>query len=95
MARLINISRTGALLDIREKMPPNATLHIRLEYPIATDWMRGQVIRRTRAGHVGVLFRRPCNRTFIWTATRRQDFHSSSRPWSAPEIEIGRTNHAC
>ena len=78
-----------------EKVAPNATMHIRLEYPIATDWIRGQVIRRTRAGNVGILFRRPCDRTFFWIATRGQDFHSPSRPWSDPVIEVSRANHAC
>jgi len=94
MATLINVSRTGALLSMSEKVARNATVHIRLEYPIATDWIRGQVIRRTRAGHVGVLFRRPRDRTFFWTATRGQDFHSPSRPWSDSVLEASTDNHA-
>ena len=43
-ATLIDISRTGALLLMREKVSPNVILHIKLEYPLKSDWLRGQVI---------------------------------------------------
>jgi hypothetical protein len=80
-ARLINISRTCALMYMHDKVAPNATIYLRLEYPIKTNWIKGQVIRRRRGGQVGVQFRRPCDRTFFWIATKGEDFHMKSRPW--------------
>jgi hypothetical protein len=96
-ASLINISRTGALLYMSDKVTPHGTIYIRLEYPIKTNWIKGQVIRRKRGGQVGVQFRRPCDRTFFWAATRGEDFHLKARLWSDGDmsIEESRTNHAC
>lgn len=94
-ATLVDISRTGALLRMPYKVSPNVIMHIRLEYPLKSDWIRGQVIRRTREGLVGIEFRRPCDRTFLWIATRGEDFHSRSRPWAGRDepIEISNNIH--
>ena len=96
-ASLINISRTGALLYMHDKVAPNAIVYMRLEYPIKTNWIKGQVIRRRRGGQVGIQFRRPCDCTFLWIATRGEDFHQKSRPWSDGErpVEASRNNQAC
>src|SRR5262249_24680405 len=96
-ASLVNISRTGALLYMQDKVTANATIYLRLIYPIKTNWIKGQVLRRRRGGQVGIRFRRPCDRTFFWIATRGEDFHQKSRPWSDSErpVEASRQNHAC
>ena len=90
-ASLINISRTGALLYMHDKVAPNATVYLRLEYPIKTNRIKGQVIRRKREGRVGIQFTRPCDRTFFWIATRGEDFHQKSRPWSDGERPVEAT----
>src|SRR4051794_7957904 len=74
-AHLTNISRSGALLRLRDKVRLKSLIHIRLEYPVKTQWILAVAVRRTRTGEIGLAFVRGCDPTFFWTATRGEDFH--------------------
>lgn len=72
-ARLVNISREGALLSVDE-VPPIGALWMRMESPARTDWIRVEAVRIDRPGQVAVRFPRPCDDDLLLAAMLGLDF---------------------
>jgi hypothetical protein len=72
-ARLVNISREGALL-VSDEIPPAGLLWMRMESPARTEWVGALPVRRGPEGQVAVRFSRPCEDDFLLAATMGLDF---------------------
>ena len=72
-ARLVNISREGALL-LSDEIPPAGLLWMRMESPARTEWVAAVPVRRGPERQVGVRFSRPCEDDFLLAATMGLDF---------------------
>lgn len=72
-ARLVNISREGALLATDE-VPPAGTLWIRMESPARTDWVAVVPVRQDASRQVAVRFAQPCEDDLLLAATLGLDF---------------------
>ncbi len=59
-ARMVNISRGGALLLTGTPPAPHAPVWIRLETPVKTDWAEATTVRLGRNEEVGVQFPKGC-----------------------------------
>jgi hypothetical protein len=68
-ARLVNISRAGALV-IGESLPPLAgSVRLRLESPAKTDWATAVTVRSGRIGEVALGFPRGCPDDLLMAGT--------------------------
>lgn len=72
-ARLVDISREGALL-VADEVPPAGRLWMRMESPARTDWVAVVPVRRDATRGVAVRFARPCEDDFLLAATLGLDF---------------------
>jgi hypothetical protein len=72
-ARLVNISREGALLQ-SDEVPPAGSLWMRMESPARTEWVAVVPVRRGPERQVAVRFSRPCEDDFLLAATLGLDF---------------------
>jgi hypothetical protein len=72
-ARLLNISRGGALL-LTDEVPPAGVLWMRMESPARTDWVAAVPIRQGPSRQVAVRFPRPCEDDLLLAATLGLDF---------------------
>jgi PilZ domain len=72
-ARLVNISREGALL-LTDDVPPAGTLWMRMESPARTDWVAAVPIRHGPSRQVAVRFLRPCEDDLLLAAMLGLDF---------------------
>ena len=68
-ARLVNISRDGALLATGEAWPLGEPLCVRLDNPVRTDWVAAVAVRLGRPGEVAVQFARACADDLLLAAT--------------------------
>ena len=68
-ARLVNISRDGALLATGEAWPLGEPLCVRLDSPVRTDWVAAVAVRLGRPGEVAVRFARGCADDLLLAAT--------------------------
>ncbi len=75
-ARLVNISRHGALV-VTETPPPDATqVWLRTETPVKTDWVEATIVRRSKNQEVGLEFPRGCPDDLLLAATIGIDLRS-------------------
>ncbi len=44
-ARLVNISRGGALVDVENPPPIGTSVFLRIEHPVKTDWVSAAIVR--------------------------------------------------
>jgi hypothetical protein len=59
-ARLVNISRDGALV-VAEIPPPHVTpIWLRIESPVKTDWVDATIVRLDQKRQIGLHFTRGC-----------------------------------
>jgi hypothetical protein len=72
-ARLVNISREGALL-LTDEVPPAGVLWMRMESPARTDWIAAVPIRHDPSRQVAVRFHRPCEDDVLLAAMLGLDF---------------------
>ena len=72
-ARLVDISRDGALL-LTDEVPPAGVLWMRMESPARTDWVAAVPIRQGPSRRVAVRFPRPCEDDLLLAATLGLDF---------------------
>jgi hypothetical protein len=68
-ARLVNISRDGALLATGEASPLGEPLCVRLDSPVRTDWVAAVAVRPGRPGEVALQFARGCADDLLLAAT--------------------------
>ena len=67
-ARLVDISEGGAML-VAEQIPSlSQDLWLRLEGPVETHWIGGQVVRVAGTHDMAIAFDRPCPRDFFESA---------------------------
>jgi PilZ domain-containing protein len=59
-ARLVNISRGGALLVSDNRPPHEAPVWMRIESPVKTDWAEAMTVRLGQNQEIGVQFPRGC-----------------------------------
>lgn len=59
-ARLVNISRGGALLIADNHPPRQAPIWMRIERPVKTDWAEATMVRLGQNQEIGVHFPRGC-----------------------------------
>ena len=59
-ARLVNISRGGALLVTENRPPHEAAVWMRIESPVKTDWAEAMTVRLGQDREVGIKFPRGC-----------------------------------
>jgi PilZ domain len=59
-ARLVNISRDGALVISKDFPPQDAPLWLRVESPVKTDWVEATIVRRGRNQELALRFPRRC-----------------------------------
>jgi hypothetical protein len=59
-ARLVNISRGGALLIADNHPPREAPVWMRIESPVKTDWAEAMMVRHGQNQEIGVQFPRGC-----------------------------------
>jgi hypothetical protein len=59
-ARLINISRGGALLVTENRPPREAPVWMRIERPVKTDWAEATTVRIGQNQEIGIQFPRGC-----------------------------------
>jgi hypothetical protein len=59
-ARLINISRGGALLVADDHPPRDSHVWMRIERPVKTDWAEATTVRMGENQEIGVQFPRGC-----------------------------------
>ena len=68
VARLLDISRGGALLESPEAPPSGQIVWLRLQAPAETPWATATVVRR-EPGRVGVQFKGDCPNDLMLAAT--------------------------
>ncbi len=54
--RILNISRSGALVSAGAKLPKRESLWLRLDHPEQTPWLAARVVRIDRNGAFGIEF---------------------------------------
>ena len=59
-ARLLNISRNGALIRSADVPPVEAPIWLRVERPVKTDWVHATIVRFGQNQEIGVRFPRGC-----------------------------------
>jgi hypothetical protein len=59
-ARLVNISRGGALLIADDQPPRESHVWMRIEQPVKTDWAEATTVRIGENQEIGVQFPRGC-----------------------------------
>ena len=59
-ARLVNISRGGALLISDNRPPREAPVWMRIESPVKTDWAEAMTVRLGQNQEIGVQFPHGC-----------------------------------
>ena len=59
-ARLVNISRGGALLVSDNRPPREVPVWMRIESPVKTDWAEAMTVRLGQNQEIGVQFPRGC-----------------------------------
>jgi hypothetical protein len=57
---LVNISRSGALIDAGNPPPRGTPILLRIDWPVRTDWVDAIVVRDDPESRVGVRFTRAC-----------------------------------
>jgi hypothetical protein len=77
-ASLVNISRTGALLSIREKPQLHSSIRIRLKYPLRSPWVEARVVRIRDEGGIGIAFVHGCDRTLFYGSLEGNDFRMAT-----------------
>ena len=81
-ARLVNISREGALLAC-EKLPAVSTpVSLRMEWPVRTDWVDATVVRVEPSQQVGLRFIRGCPDDLFLAGTVGIDIAFMLQDWS-------------
>ncbi len=59
-ARLVNISRHGALI-VADNLPCDATqIRLRVVTPVKSDWVEARIVRRSENHEIGLKFPRRC-----------------------------------
>jgi PilZ domain len=91
-ARVINISREGALLISEEAPPLGKTTWVRMESPARTDWVAGIPIRLGPCREVALRFSGPCPDDFLLAAMLGIDLgptiRDGGRPQSFDDFEV-------
>ena len=59
-ARLVNISRDGALLVTQNRPPSEPHIWLRIESPVKTDWVGATIVRIGQDREVALQFPRRC-----------------------------------
>jgi PilZ domain len=59
-ARLVNISRGGALLVSDNRPPRESHVWMRIESPVKTDWAEAMTVRLGQNQEIGIQFPRGC-----------------------------------
>ena len=59
-ARLVNISRNGALVVTENPVSDKSPIWLRLESPVKTDWVEAMIVRLGRDREVALRFPRGC-----------------------------------
>jgi hypothetical protein len=59
-AQVINISRGGALVAADSPIPSAATLSLRIDKPVRTDWVDTEIVRVDAKNQIGVRFPEFC-----------------------------------
>lgn len=59
-ARLLNISRDGALLVAENFLPRSTRVSLRMEIPVKTDWVDARIVRVGQDLQIGLKFCRGC-----------------------------------
>ena len=75
-ARVVDISRTGALIACDDTAPSYVPLWLRLSQPASSDWVSGSVTRHVARGLLAVAFHQPCPGDMWWCATTGVGFGS-------------------
>jgi hypothetical protein len=68
-ARVINISRQGALIECERVQPNTSQVWLRLERPVKTDWVKARVARFGRGREVALQFYIGCSDDFLLATT--------------------------
>jgi hypothetical protein len=91
-ARLVNISRAGALTVTEETPALHESLWLRIEYPVKTDWIGAVTIRLGQYREVAVRFEKSCPDDFLLAAILGIDLSpiiiDGGRPGSSDDIEL-------
>ena len=78
-AKIVNISRDGALI-VTENPPPHATpILLRIESPVKTDWVNAIVVRLDQDRQIGLKFTRGCADDLLLAGTVGIDLASLIR----------------
>jgi PilZ domain len=89
-ARLVNISREGALLITDEASRPSGLLWIRMESPAKTDWVGAIPTRFDESRRLAVRFTTPCEDDFLLAGMLGLDFgptiFDGGRPQSFDDV---------
>jgi hypothetical protein len=84
-ARLINISRDGALIASGELPPCDETLRMRMESPLKTDWADAVTVRVGRDQDIAIQFPGRCPDDLLLAATLGIDLSHLFRAGERPE----------
>jgi hypothetical protein len=92
-ARMVNISRHGALLVTEETTTLDERFWLRMETPAKTDWIGAVSVRFDQLHHIGIRFSRPCPDDFLLVAMMGIDLGSmileGGRPLSFDDTCVG------
>ena len=67
-ARLVNISRTGALVATDWQPPDAMPVSVRIESPVRTDWADAMIVRVDPNQRLGCTSLRAVRTTYSWRA---------------------------
>ena len=84
-ARLINISRDGALMVAEEPPPCDELFRMRMESPLKTDWARALTVRVGRDHDIAIQFPGRCPDDLLLAATVGIDLSHLFRDGDRPE----------
>jgi PilZ domain len=84
-ARLINISRDGALIVALESPPADEPFRMRMENPLKTDWADAVTVRVGRDHDIAIRFPRRCPDDLLLAATVGIDLSHLFRDGDRPE----------
>jgi PilZ domain len=84
-ARLINISREGALIIAQELLPCDDSFRLRMESPVKTDWAEAVTVRVGRDRDIAIKFPGLCPDDLLLAATVGIDLSRLFREGDRPE----------
>jgi hypothetical protein len=83
-ACVLNISETGALIASPSEPSIGEFVWVSFDEPMATDSLRGRVVRLEQPSRVGIAFEEPCPFEIHRSLTLGVSFNFIASPFSAP-----------